>query len=65
MACRLFSANAAILSIRPLGASFSEILFIIQQFSFKEMHLKISSAKVAAILPDLNVLNGGVVPHEG
>ena len=28
----------------------------IQKFSFKEMHLKMSSANVLAILPDLNVL---------
>ena len=31
-------------------------MFKIQQFSFKEMHLKMSSAKVAAMLPGLNVL---------
>ena len=48
--------NAAILSIRPWGTYFSEILSKIQKFSFKEMHLKMSSAKVAAILPSLNVL---------
>ena len=48
--------NASILSIRPQGSRFSEISFEIQQFSFKEMHLKLSSAKVAAILPGLHVL---------
>ena len=37
--------NAGILLIRPLGTNFSEILIGIQTFSFKKMHLKISSAK--------------------
>ena len=37
--------NAAILSIRPYGTYFSEILFMIQKFSLKEMHTKISSTK--------------------
>ena len=34
--------NAAILSIRHKGTYFSEILFKIQMFSFKKMHLEIS-----------------------
>ena len=37
--------NAGILLIRPLGTKFSEILFRNQTFSFKKMHLKMSSAK--------------------
>ena len=37
--------NAGILLIRPLGTNFSEILIGIQTFSFKTMHLKMSSAK--------------------
>ena len=37
--------NAGILLIRPLGTNFSEILIGIQTFSFKKMHLKMSSAK--------------------
>ena len=37
--------NAGILSIGPLGTNFSEILIGIQTFSFKKMHLKMSSAK--------------------
>ena len=37
--------NARILLIRPLGTNFSEILIRIQTFSFKKMHLKMSSAK--------------------
>ena len=37
--------NAGILLIRPLGTNFTEILFSNQTFSFKKMHLKMSSAK--------------------
>ena len=37
--------NAGILLIGPLGTNFSEILIGIQIFSFKEMRLKMSSAK--------------------
>ena len=37
--------NARILLIGPLGTNFSEILIEIQTFSFKKMHLKMSSAK--------------------
>ena len=37
--------NAGILLIRPLGTNFSEILIEIHTFSFKKMHLKMSSAK--------------------
>ena len=50
MACRLFGAkpffltNAGLLSTRPLGTNFSEILIKIQNFSFTKMHLQISSA---------------------
>ena len=36
--------NAGILLIGPLGTNFSEILIGIQTFSFKKIHLKISSA---------------------
>ena len=36
--------NAGILFIRPLGTNFSEILVGIQTFSFRKMHLKMSSA---------------------
>ena len=36
---------AGILSTWPLGTNFSDILIGIQTFSFKKMHLKISSAK--------------------
>ena len=37
--------NAGILSIGTLGKNFSEILSEIHAFSFKKMHLKMSSAK--------------------
>ena len=37
--------NAGILLIRPSGTNFSEILIEIDVFSFKKMHLKMSSAK--------------------
>ena len=37
--------SAGILLIGPLGTNFSEILIKIQTFSFKKMHLKISSGK--------------------
>ena len=36
--------NAGILLIGPLGTNFSEILVGIQTFSFRKMHLKMSSA---------------------
>ena len=47
--------NARILLIRTLGTNFSEILNEIQKFSFKKMHLKISSAKWRPFCLDLNV----------
>ena len=42
--------NAYLLSIGPLGTNFSEILNKIFTFSLKKMHLKLLSAKMAAIL---------------
>ena len=48
--------SAGILLIRPLDTSFSEILIGIQTFSFKKMHLKMSSAKWRPFCPGLNVL---------
>ena len=42
--------NAALLSIGLLGTNFSEIWIRILSSSFKKMHLKMSSAKMAAIL---------------
>ena len=37
--------NAGILLIGPMGTNFNEILIEIQTFSFKKMHLKMSSGK--------------------
>ena len=42
--------NAALLSVWLLGTNFSEIRIGILSFSFTKMHLKLSSAKMAAIL---------------
>ena len=48
--------NAGILLIGSLGTNFSEILIEILTFSFKKMHLKISSAKWRPFCLGLNVL---------
>ena len=48
--------NVGILLIGPLGTNFSEILFGIQTYSFKKMHLKMSSAKWHPFCLGLNVL---------
>ena len=50
--------NAGILLIWPLGTNFSEILIGIQTFSFKKMHLKMSSGKWRPFCLGLNVLTG-------
>ena len=42
--------NAALLSIELLGTNFSEIRIGFIPFSFKKFHLKVSSAKMEAIL---------------
>ena len=60
--------NAGILSIRPLGTNFSEISFEINTFSFKKLHLKMSSengghfdsvsmCKILVFLPKMYVLH--------
>ena len=46
----IIRTNANLLSIRLWGTYFNEILFKIQKFSFKKMHMHLSSAKIAAIL---------------
>ena len=48
--------SAWIFWIGPLGTNFSEILIGIQTFSFKKMHLKMSSAKWRPFCLGLNVL---------
>ena len=47
--------NAGILSIGPLGTNFSEILIEIYVFSFKKMHLEMSSGKWRLFCFGLNV----------
>ena len=48
--------NTGLLLIRHLETNFSEILIGIQTFSFKKMHLKMSSAKWRPFCIGLNVL---------
>ena len=48
--------NAGILLIGPLGTYSSEILTGVQTFSFKKVHLKMSSAKWRPFCPGLSVL---------
>ena len=52
--------NAGILLIGPLGTKFSEILIDIWIFSFKKMHLKMSSGKWRPSCLGLNVLSSEV-----
>ena len=52
----LIWTSAGILLIRPLGTNFSEILIEIHTFSFKKMHLQMSSAKRWLFCPGLNDL---------
>ena len=52
----IISTNAGILLIGPLGRNFSEILTEILTFSFKKMHLKVSSAKRQPFCLGPNVL---------
>ena len=54
--------NAGISFIGPFGTNFSEILIGIQTFSFKKMHLKMSSAKWRPVCLGLNELT--LVPGE-
>ena len=48
--------NAGILSIRTLGTNFTEFLSKIHTFSFKKMHLRMTSAKRRSFSLCLNVL---------
>ena len=48
--------NAGILLIEPLGTNFSEISIGIQTFSFKKMHLNMSSAKWRPFCLGFNLL---------
>ena len=49
--------NAGILLIGPLGTNVSEILIECHSFSFKKMHIKMSSGKWRPSCLGLNVLN--------
>ena len=49
--------NVGILLIGPLGTNFSEILIEIHTFSFKKIHLKMSSGKWRPFCLGLNVLS--------
>ena len=55
--------NAGILFIRTLGTNFREILSEIHAFSFKEMHLKVSSVKWQPFCLGLNVWSHGNNVH--
>ena len=52
--------NAGILLIGPWGIHFNEFLIGIQTFSFKKVHLKMSSAKWRPFCLGLNVLSSDV-----
>ena len=54
--------NAGTLLIQTLGTNFSEILNVIHAFSFKKMHLKMSSAKWRPFCLSLNV-SVKIPPH--
>ena len=51
-------SNAGILLIGSLGTNFSETSIAVQTFSFKKMHLKMSSAKWRPLCLGLNVAIG-------
>ena len=55
--------NAGILVIRPSGTNFSEMLIEIDVFSFKKMHLKVSSAKRRPFCLGLIVLSKSSLVH--
>ena len=55
--------NAGVLLLRPLGTNFSEILIKIHTFSFKKMHLKMSSGKWRPFCLGLNVLSMLLTPQ--
>ena len=56
--------NAGLLLNEPLGTNFSEISIRIQTFSFKKMHLNMSSAKWRPFCLGLNVLTNAVTNVE-
>ena len=59
----IIRTNAGILLIGPLGTNFSEILIWIQTFSFRQVHLKMSSAKWRPFCLGLNeLIHWGLLP---
>ena len=50
MACRLFGTNSGVLSIRPLGTNFNDILIEIEAFSFQENAFEKDVCKMSNIL---------------
>ena len=59
----IIRTNAGMLLIGTLGTNFSEIWIEIHAFSFKKMHLKMSSGKWRPFCLSLNVLRG--IPMTG
>ena len=55
--------NVGILLIGPIGTNFSEMLIEIHTFSFKKIHLKMSSGKWRPFCFGLNVLSRGTVDN--
>ena len=62
----IIRTNAGILLIEPLGTNFNEILIKIHIFSFKKIHLKMSSGKWRPFCLGFNVLThcGLVTPYQ-
>ena len=59
----IIGSNAGILLIGPLGTNFIEMLIEIHTFSFKKIHLKMSSGKWGPFCLGLNVLTLKRVSH--
>ena len=57
--------NAGILLIEPLGTHFNEIFIEIHAFSFKKIHLKMSSGKWRPFCLSLNVMASQCVKFSG
>ena len=57
--------NAGIVLIGPLGTNSSQIVIGIQTFSFKKMHLKVSSAKWRPFCLGFNVLSNAELLSAG
>ena len=59
----IIGTNAGILLIGSVGINFSEIFIEIHTFSFRKMHLKMSSAKLRPFCLGLNVLRWSLLKH--